>query len=243
MKIAADIRFKHGTLWEIVNRSGGAAAFADAIGVGKQTVYGWLNLRTCPTPGKYTRWYTRESEQALEELSGMNAGEVFPPGLAELCRQMLREDRHYISMREIPADKLESLGQRALQGLPCPDAGRDPVDRAEIAEQLASGVSTLTERERRVITLRYGLGGESEMTLEEIGEELGVGKERVRQIENRALRRMHETTRNLMALEMPMSRHEELCIQARLRSRDKELSNNKDAPIKSVLGHLFDSET
>jgi RNA polymerase primary sigma factor len=44
----------------------------------------------------------------------------------------------------------------------------------------------LDDRERRVLTSRYGIGGADEQTLEQLGRELGVTKERVRQIQARA---------------------------------------------------------
>ncbi len=51
-------------------------------------------------------------------------------------------------------------------------------------------LARLPERERRVVELRYGFGGGRCATLEEIGEEIGVTRERVRQVQNTALRRL-----------------------------------------------------
>ena len=48
-------------------------------------------------------------------------------------------------------------------------------------------MAPLTDREREVLRLRYGLGLDRELTLEEIGRRLSVTRERVRQIESRAL--------------------------------------------------------
>lgn len=61
--------------------------------------------------------------------------------------------------------------------------------RGEEAEQVRKAVDQLPERERIVITLRFGLDGER-CILEEIGERIGLCKERVRQIEAKAIERL-----------------------------------------------------
>ena len=53
-------------------------------------------------------------------------------------------------------------------------------------EAIKGMLGKLDDRERRIIISRYGLGGVSEQTLEQLGRELGITKERVRQIESRA---------------------------------------------------------
>jgi RNA polymerase primary sigma factor len=56
--------------------------------------------------------------------------------------------------------------------------------------ELKTALDGLTERMRHVLELRFGLGGELPKTLEEVGSELGVTRERVRQLESRALREL-----------------------------------------------------
>jgi RNA polymerase primary sigma factor len=51
-------------------------------------------------------------------------------------------------------------------------------------------LSSLPERERRVIELRYGLDGTTPLTLEEVGKAFGVTRERIRQIENNTLKKL-----------------------------------------------------
>jgi RNA polymerase sigma factor (sigma-70 family) len=71
-----------------------------------------------------------------------------------------------------------------------PDGGID-------ADRMRSGVGALigclTPREQLILRLRYGLGGEEEHTLEQIGQSLGLSRERVRQLEARALKKLRET--------------------------------------------------
>ena len=58
------------------------------------------------------------------------------------------------------------------------------------ARELAHALSRLNPRMRRVLALRFGLDGESPQTLEEVGAGLGITRERVRQLESRALREL-----------------------------------------------------
>ncbi len=71
-----------------------------------------------------------------------------------------------------------------------PDGGID-------VERMRTGVGALigclTPREQLILRLRYGLGGEEEHTLEQIGQSLGLSRERVRQLEARALKKLRET--------------------------------------------------
>ncbi|WP_061506239.1 sigma-70 family RNA polymerase sigma factor [Acetobacter malorum] len=74
----------------------------------------------------------------------------------------------------------------------------------EGANAVLSAVSTLNERERLVITLRFGLGGSDEATLEDIGLRLGVTRERVRQIEVAAITKLkHPRRMKAMKKAMP----------------------------------------
>jgi len=61
-----------------------------------------------------------------------------------------------------------------------------------LRDQLETLMGALTDREREVVKLRYGLEGGEAHTLEEVGEKFGVSRERVRQIEARALRKLRQ---------------------------------------------------
>jgi RNA polymerase primary sigma factor len=85
-------------------------------------------------------------------------------------------------------------------------AGDDPLpeERVEVSlrsQALAVALQALSDRERQVLVLRYGLVDESPKTLEEIGKRLGLTRERVRQIELESLRRLA----NLREMQMAVS--------------------------------------
>ena len=65
-----------------------------------------------------------------------------------------------------------------------------------LKEKIQEVLSTLTEREKRVLSLRFGIGDGSARTLEEVGNEFNVTRERVRQIEAKALRKMRHPVRS-----------------------------------------------
>ncbi|HNP17044.1 MAG TPA: RNA polymerase sigma factor RpoD/SigA [Fulvivirga sp.] len=65
-----------------------------------------------------------------------------------------------------------------------------------LRREVQRALSTLTQREADVITLYFGLNGEHSMTLEEIGERFSLTRERVRQIKEKAIRRLRHTSRS-----------------------------------------------
>ncbi len=65
-----------------------------------------------------------------------------------------------------------------------------------LKEQLNSVLATLTPREEKVIRLRFGLDDGRPRTLEEVGEEFDVTRERIRQIEAKALRKLRHPSRS-----------------------------------------------
>jgi RNA polymerase primary sigma factor len=64
-----------------------------------------------------------------------------------------------------------------------------------LRDKLGTVLSSLTDREREVLKLRFGLGDGNARTLEEVGRQFCVTRERIRQIEAKALRKMRHPTR------------------------------------------------
>jgi RNA polymerase primary sigma factor len=80
-----------------------------------------------------------------------------------------------------------------LQDLIRDEVSPSPYDRVlttEVSQRLADILDTLTPKEALVIKMRFGLGGAKESTLEEIGTVMGITRERVRQIESQALKKL-----------------------------------------------------
>jgi RNA polymerase primary sigma factor len=74
-------------------------------------------------------------------------------------------------------------------------APADAASRQMLKEQMEDVLGSLSERERRVLEMRFGLDDGRARTLEEVGREFGVTRERIRQIEAKALRKLRHPSR------------------------------------------------
>jgi len=90
----------------------------------------------------------------------------------------------------LDAPVFEDGEQPFYAAFPVEDPGFDKLEQEAVMHSLAEGLAKLDEREERIIKDYFGLVNSSTMTLEEIGEEMGVTRERVRQLRNRALAKM-----------------------------------------------------
>ena len=70
------------------------------------------------------------------------------------------------------------------------------VERGDLQRQVSTVLETLTPREAYIIRKRFGIGEQEDSTLEEIGQEFSVTRERIRQIEERALNKLRDPVRN-----------------------------------------------
>lgn len=127
-----------------------------------------------------------------------------PPTVEEVAAEMGRPAaeleqleslrQHPVSLdKPNPGDGKGSLGDTVEDPNAVPEASLAAMLRARA--DLAGVLQDLPDRERTVVTLRFGLGGEEPLTLERIGSRLGLTRERVRQIETAAL----EHLRRLLA--------------------------------------------
>ena len=134
----------------------------------------------------------RVAEQEILQETGREATEDELAERLEVRLSRLREVRQAareVSSLDAPiGDGDDSIGTRIVDPF---DAGpEDTVDDAMARDALIRAISGLPPRERDILRLRFGLHDGSPRTLEEVGTEVGVTRERVRQIERRALQRL-----------------------------------------------------
>ena len=140
--------------------------------------------------------------KSFSELEQKFEREPSPEEIAEVLELTTSEvvDTLKISGRHVSVDAPFVQGEenRLLDVLENED--EDSPDMAlmndSLRKEVQRALSTLTKREADVITLYFGLNGESALTLEEIGEKFNLTRERVRQIKEKAIRRLKHTTRS-----------------------------------------------
>ncbi len=126
------------------------------------------------------------------------------PTIAEIAAEMDMESGKVTELRRIAQDpvSLETpIGEEddATIGDVVPDLGADvPVEEAAfrlLQEYLSLALEALNERERQVLIMRFGLDDGTVRTLEQVGDHFEVTRERVRQIENKALAKLRQPAR------------------------------------------------
>ena len=132
-------------------------------------------------------------EKGKEPIPEELAEEMSMP--VEKIRAILKIAQHPISLQTPVGD-----GEDSHFGDFIEDKGIESPDEATgytlLREQMEDVLKTLTPREQKVLTLRFGIGDGSPRTLEEVGRVFNVTRERVRQIEAKALRKMRHPIRS-----------------------------------------------
>ena len=142
--------------------------------------------------------------QATNQLVYQNGHEPTPEELAKAMDMSVERVREIQRMAQEPASLESPVGEEEDSSLgdfvadENAEAPGKAADRAMVAQQINLALKSLTPREEKVLRLRFGLDDGRPRTLEEVGRDFGVTRERVRQIEAKAIRKLH--SRKCLAL-------------------------------------------
>ncbi len=153
-----------------------------------------LPLNRVGSLNKISKTFSELEQKYEREPSPDELAEVLEVTTAEVVDTMKISGRH-VSM-DAPfvqgeENSLLDVLENDLEETPDSELMNDSLRR-----EVQRALSTLTQREADVITLYFGLNGEHSMTLEEIGEKFNLTRERVRQIKEKAIRRLRHTSRS-----------------------------------------------
>jgi RNA polymerase primary sigma factor len=140
---------------------------------------------------RLTQEFTRQNgrEPTVREIAGQS-------GLApQKVQEIIQTTQETVSLETPIGDNGGGLFSELLEDKEIPSP-LDTVIHSTLKKQIEAALQSLTEREAEVIRLRFGLGESGDHTLEEVGEFLRVTRERVRQIESAALRKLQSSEIN-----------------------------------------------
>lgn len=153
-----------------------------------------LPLNRVGSLNKISKTFSELEQKFEREPSPEELAEVLEVTAAEVVDTMKISGRH-VSMDApfVQGEENSLLDVLENDGEVKPDDG---LMNDSLRKEVQRALSTLTQREADVITLYFGLNGEHAMTLEEIGEKFNLTRERVRQIKEKAIRRLRHTSRS-----------------------------------------------
>ena len=125
------------------------------------------------------------SEEEIAEEMGMPVSKV---------QWMLKVSRYPLSLDSPLGDEEDAELANFVEDRTAPSPAQVAY-RQMLSERLNAVLDTLPPREAQIIRLRYGLNGGTPLTLEEVGKQFGLTRERIRQIEHKALRRLRHPSR------------------------------------------------
>jgi RNA polymerase primary sigma factor len=143
---------------------------------------------------------TQEETEAIKYLrrNGMH----LDPSLTRKLRRAAQKVRKIMRISQEPVSLEMPIGQEdssLLGDFIEDDKVMGPVDAATrqlLKDQIRAALGVLSDREREVLEMRFGLQDGQDHTLEEVGKHFGVTRERIRQIEAKALRKLRHPTRS-----------------------------------------------
>lgn len=140
----------------------------------------------------------RVSRQLLQELGREPSPEEIAEEMdipVERVREILKISQEPVSLETPIGEEEDSHLGDFIEDSDAP-APADAASHTLLKEQLEDVLSTLTPREKKVLELRFGLEDGRNRTLEEVGKEFNVTRERIRQIEAKALRKLRHPSRS-----------------------------------------------
>lgn len=178
---AVEIKIKNGRVLRLMRQAGipTVAALARASGVSIHSIYDLITLKRAPLSTITGDW--KPSIKMLADALNCLPDDMFSD--AQRAGYM-KSNKRTVEMSE---EEVGLLLDRAAD-MPLLDDAVFAVERADKMGKIIDEI--LTPREASVIKTRFGIGGNDEKTLDAVAVAHGVSKERVRQIEARALRRM-----------------------------------------------------
>ena len=179
--IRAEIRFKNSAFWTALENNGykSMAEFSRQTKIRYDRLLAYANLR-------YIFEDDGDARQMIMALLQSDEWTLFD----QYEKVIKKEGGVKKITTDIPIDKIISLENRSLLMLESPDGVDESMMQESLELDISAALGILKDREQKVLKMHYGIGGFRQLNLNEIAEEFGLSRERVRQIRDKAVRRL-----------------------------------------------------
>ena len=179
--IRAEIRFKNSAFWSALEENGykSMAEFSRQTKIRYDRLLAYADLR-------YIFEDDFDSRQMIMALLQSDEWTLF-----DQYEKVIRKEGGVKKIiTDIPIDKIISLESREVLMLESPDGIDESMIKESLELDISAALGMLKDREQMVLKMHYGIGGFRQLDLDEIAEEFGLTRERVRQIKEKAVRRL-----------------------------------------------------
>ena len=185
--IRAEIRFKNSAFWLALEENGykSMAEFSRKAKIRYDRLLTYANLR-------YIFEDDSDTRQMMMALLQSDEWTLFD----QYEKVIKKEGGIKKIVTDIPIDKIISLENRSVLMLESPDGVDESMMHESLEEEVSVVLDTLKDREKEILKMHYGIGGEPELDLNEIAEKVGLTRERVRQVRDKAVRRLRHASRS-----------------------------------------------
>ncbi|MCF8284443.1 MAG: RNA polymerase sigma factor RpoD/SigA [Sphingobacteriales bacterium] len=153
-----------------------------------------LPLNQVGSLSKISKAFSKLEQEYEREPSPEELAEILETTVDKISDTMSNSGRH-VSMDAPFVQGEENTLLDVLENRDTPETDSMLINES-LSEEIKRSLATLTEREREIIVLFFGLGTNHALSLEEIGEKFNLTRERVRQIKDKALQRLRHTSRS-----------------------------------------------
>ena len=178
-ELGRKVSYFNGTLRKLrLERGLTQGQLAEKAGLNKSVISHYETMHITPS---------KETAEKIANVLGVKAEKVFPEFLHMVSDYVPKTEVKYA---QLSVQALEAYNEKHKFLMEDNTSPEDTFRRNDIYDKIEESLYHLTERERKVIRMRYGLDGEDPHTLEEVGNEFDVHRERIRQIEMKALSKL-----------------------------------------------------
>jgi len=181
-----EVKVKNNKLLEQIEKAGfeSLADFSRKTGISQGLIGDYVNMResALANNGQY-----RSTVLKISEALKCMPEDLFPA--AQMTQKLETNKQHFTANESELFDLTSSLRSAAMS----PERRLIHEDANRVVKQV---LLTLTPREQRILDLRFGLTSGEEQTLDQVADQFGVGRERVRQMQAKAMRKMKHPKRS-----------------------------------------------